>query len=228
LVEIRAAEGGTDAKLLVADLFQIYMKWCRLKGFKAEMSSCSEAKGGFSILEFVVRGKGAYEAFLNEAGGHRFQRTPPTEKRGRRQTSTVTVAVLPLGISGGFHIDPADLRWEAKRGSGAGGQHRNVTESAVRVVHVPTGLAAECQDERSQHRNRKQAMEILEARLAARHEQEMSEKENSQRKNQVGSGMRGDKIRTYRFQDDRAVDHRTGKKVRLSEVLAGNLDLLGK
>jgi len=204
------------------------MKWCRLKGFEAEMSSCAEAKGGFSVLEFTAEGEGAYEAFLDEAGGHRFQRVPPTEKRGRRQTSTVTVAVLPMETPEGFFVDPSELRWETKRGSGAGGQHRNVTESAVRVVHEPTGVSAECQDERSQHRNRKRALEILTARLAARREEEMQASENQQRKKQVGTGMRGDKIRTYRFQDGRAVDHRTGKKVRLSDVLSGDLDRFRK
>lgn len=225
LVEIRAAEGGDDAKLLVGDLLQIYLKWCRIRGFESEVVSTSEAAGGYSIVELLVEGVGAYEAFLDEAGGHRFQRVPPTEKKGRRQTSTVTVAVLSMRRADScLRLDPSDLRWETKRGSGAGGQHRNVTESAVRVVHEPTGLSAECQSARSQHHNRKQALDILTARFEERQQSEASAKENSRRKRQIGRGERGDKIRTYRFQDDRAVDHRTGRKVRLAEVLAGNID----
>jgi len=224
-VEIRSGEGGDDAKLLVGELFQVYARYCRLKGFKVEMSDAAESGKGFSRLEFTVSGKGAREAFMKEAGGHRFQRVPPTEKRGRRQSSSVTVAVLPMVSGREFRIDEKDLLWETKRGSSAGGQHQNVTDSAVRLVHLPTKTAVNCQDERSQHRNRKRALEILRARLYAAHEKEASEKENRVRRKQIGSGERGDKIRTYRFQDGRAVDHRTGKKVRLDDVLAGGLDL---
>lgn len=180
------------------------------------------------MVEFVVSGDGARDAFMNEAGGHRFQRVPPTEKRGRRQTSTVTVAVLPIASETEMRIDQSELSWEVKRGNGAGGQHRNVTESAVRVTHVSTGISATCQDERSQHRNKKRALEILRARLFDKVESESAAEENARRKKQVGSGMRGDKIRTYRYQDGRAVDHRTGRKVRLEDVLSGNLDVFRK
>ncbi len=209
---------------MVNDLFQIYLKWCKIKGFESEKTYASEAGGGYSILEFIVTGKGAYDAFINEAGGHRFQRVPPTEKRGRRQTSTVTVAVLRLKEYN-FSIDEKDLRFENKRGSGPGGQHRNVTESAVRVVHIPTGISAESQSERSQHKNKRQAIKILMARVEELDRKNNQSKENLERKNQIGKGARGDKIRTYRYQDGRAIDHRTGKKVNLNKILNGNLDL---
>ena len=206
------------------DLFQIYLKWCKRKGFKAELADVAESGGGYARLEFTVEGQNAHTAFSNEAGGHRFQREPPTEKRGRRQTSTVTVAVLPMVGKQELKIDDRDLVWETKRGSGSGGQHKNVTDSAVRLVHKPTKIEVNCQDERSQHRNKARALEILRARLYAAEKRARYERESSLRKSQVGSGQRGDKIRTYRFQDYRAVDHRTGRKVNLSDVLSGNLD----
>ncbi len=225
LVEIRAAEGGNDAKLLVRDLFQIYLKWCKINNFKSEISYKSENSGkGYSIIEFIVTGKDVYTAFISEAGGHRFQRVPPTEKRGRVQTSTVTVAVLQLKEYN-FFIDEKELRYETKKGSGAGGQHKNVTESAIKVIHIPTGITAECQDERSQHKNKRQALKILRARLEALDKKDNQLKENSKRKKQIGKGARGDKIRTYRYRDNRAIDHRTGKKVSLSKILNGNLNL---
>lgn len=213
--------------MLVRELFQIYLKWCKLKRFKAELADAAESGGGYARLEFTVEGPDAHAAFCNEAGGHRFQRVPPTEKRGRRQTSTVTVAVLPMVGRQEMRIDERDLIWETKRGSGRGGQHRNVTDSAVRLVHKPTKTEVNCQDERSQHRNKARALEILRARLHAKAKRARYERESRLRKKQVGSGQRGDKIRTYRFQDGRAVDHRTGRKVNLSDVLAGNLDAFG-
>lgn len=225
VVEIRSAEGGDDAKLLVGELFQIYTKYCRSRGLEIEISDAAESGKGFSRLEFIASGRGAKAAFLKEAGGHRFQRVPPTEKRGRRQTSTVTVAVLPMVSKKEFRIDERDLLWETKRGSGSGGQHRNVTDSAVRLVHLPTKVEVNCQDERSQHRNKEKALEILRARLFALQQSKAAAKENRTRRDQIGSGERGDKIRTYRFQDGRAVDHRTGRKVRLEDVLSGSLDL---
>jgi len=181
---------------------------------------------GFSRLEFLAVGPQVYELFLNEAGGHRVQRIPPTEKRGRRQTSTVTVAVLPMVSEIEQSIDPADLEWETKKGGGNGGQNMQKNETSVRIRHIPTGITVVCQDERSQHRNKERALEVLRARLYAKILQDSSSEENAIRKAQVGSGQRGDKIRTYRFQDDRVVDHRSGKKARLSDILAGDLDLL--
>jgi peptide chain release factor 1 len=226
LVEIRAAEGGNDAKLLVNDLFQIYCRWCQRRGFKIEILDSAPDKGGFSRLEFSVKGQGAYEAFLFEAGGHRVQRVPITEKRGRRQTSTVTVAVLPMVGEEEFAIEPLDLDWETKKGGGHGGQNMQKNETAVRLRHIPTGITVCCQDERSQKRNKDRALEVLRARLYAKQLQESSNSENVIRKKQLGSGQRGDKIRTYRFQDNRVVDNKTGKKVQLSDILAGDLDIL--
>jgi len=225
-VEIRSAEGGDDSKLLVNDLFQIYCRWCQRRGFEVEILDSIPVKGGFSRLEFSVEGKGAYEAFLFESGGHRVQRVPPTEKRGRRQTSTVTVAVLPMVGEAEFAISESDIKWETKRSGGHGGQNAQKNETAVVIRHIPTGISVSCQDERSQKRNKERALEVLRARLYALMIQESSDVENRQRKSQVGSGQRGDKIRTYRFQDDRVVDHRTGKKVRLADVLSGDLDIL--
>jgi len=210
--------------LLVKELFQIYLKWCKLKGFTAEVSNVAESGRGYTRIEFIAEGPNAYAEFYKEAGGHRFQRVPPTEKHSRRQTSTVTVAVLPMVKKQELKIDERDLVYETKRGSGAGGQHRNVTDSAVRLVHKPTGIEVNCQNERSQHRNKTQALEILRARLHAAAKEKHYKLESSMRRKQIGSGQRGDKIRTYRFQDGRAIDHRTGKKINLSDVLSGNLD----
>jgi len=228
LVEIRAAEGGNDAKLLVNELFQIYTKWCRRRDFDVEITYAAEAAGGFSRLEFVATGPGACDAFMDETGGHRFQRAPPAEKRGRRQTSTVTVAVLPMRESSLIEISDSDLEWDMHTGTGPGGQHQQRSLTAVRVRHLPTGIEVNCQDNRSQHRNKGRALEIMKARLHAEAQAEQDAEENRKRKGQIGSGMRGDKIRTYRFQDGRAVDHRTGRKVRLSAVLEGDMDAFRK
>jgi peptide chain release factor 1 len=225
-VEVRSAEGGDDSKLLVNDLFQIYCKWCRMKGWDVEILHSMPVKGGFSKLEFSVSGEGSYEGFLSEAGGHRVQRVPPTEKRGRRQTSTVTVAVLPMVGEDEFEICESDLEWETTKGSGPGGQNRQKNETAVRVRHIPTGVVAYCADERSQHRNKSKALAVLRARLYARKMQESLDVENAARKAQVGSGQRGDKIRTYRFQDDIVTNHLNGRKARLTDVLSGNIDTL--
>lgn len=228
LVEIRSGEGGNDAKLLVNELFQIYMKWCKRHDFDVEITYSAEAAGGFSRLEFVATGPGACNAFFDEAGGHRFQRVPPTEKKGRRQTSTVTVAVLPIRESSSLKISEDDLEWDMHTGTGPGGQHQQRSLTAVRLKHLPTGIEVNCQDNRSQRRNKDRALEILKARLHAAAKAADEAKANRKRKCQIGSGMRGDKVRTYRFQDGRAVDHRTGRKVRLSEVLSGNLDAFRK
>jgi len=226
LIEIRAAEGGMDSKLLVGELFQIYCRWCQRKGFEIEILDSAPVSNGFSRLGFLAKGENAYEMFLFEAGGHRVQRVPPTEKRGRRQTSTVTVAVLPMVGEEELAILESDLDWETTKGSGAGGQNRQKNETAVRVRHIPTGTVAYCCDERSQHRNKAKALEVLRARLYAKMMRESQDIENAARKTQVGSGQRGDKVRTYRFQDDRVVDHRIGKKIRLADVLDGDLDAL--
>ena len=171
-------------------------------------------------------GPGAAEVFAREPGGHRCQRVPPNEKRGKVHTSTVTVAVLPEVAPHEFVIDPVDLEWSAMRGSGAGGQHRNVTDSAVRVVHLPTGTAVRCEAERSQAQNRDRALALLRARLAAEVADRATADRAANRRPQVGSGMRGDKVRTYRWQDDVVTDDRSGRRASLRRVLRGELELL--
>lgn len=203
------------------DLFRIYCKWCKRKDFNIEISyQCP------SRLEFIVRGTRAYDNFLPESGGHRFQRVPPTEKRGRRQTSTVTVAVLPIIQDYEIHIDGKDLEWAFSRASKKGGQNVNKLETAVTLKHIPTGITVNCQDERSQKQNKDRALEIMRTRLYAKKLQESADKENAERKAQIGFGQRGDKIRTYREQDDIVTDHTSGKKARLCDVVSGSLDIL--
>jgi len=176
------------------------------------------------FIAFRVTGKGARKAFEHEAGGHRHQRIPPTEKRGRVQTSTVTVAVLPVPSDSEVRIDERDLEWATCRGSGAGGQHRNVTDSAVQLTHLPTKLMVRCESERSQHQNKATALAILRAKLQEAATHAATHERNSTRKTQVGSGQRGDKARTYRHQDDIVTDHTTGKKAQLGRVLRGFLE----
>lgn len=225
MVEIRAAEGGDDAKLLVQDFFQIYCKWCRKSGLKVEISYISEAQMGWFKVEFMVTGPGAYSKFLSEAGGHRIQRIPPTEKRGRKHTSTITIAVLPI-VEYSTDVKECDLEWSTFKSSGPGGQNVNKLETAVRVKHKPSGIVVCCQSERSQKRNKDQAFKLLCSKIYANDVKKSLDKSNAARRSQIGSGQRGDKIRTYRFQDNLVVEHKTGKKTALSEIVAGNLDVL--
>lgn len=177
-------------------------------------------------VTLLVSGRGAARAFHNEAGGHRYQRVPPTEKRGRVHTSTVTVAVLPVPKPHEVCLDTKDLDWKTCRGSGAGGQHRNVTESAVQVTHKPSGLTVRCESERSQHRNKEAALDILRSRLAQQEGEARKTGRNSHRREQVGSGMRGDKRRTIALQRDQVQDHVTGKQMRAKNYLRGQVDEL--
>lgn len=178
------------------------------------------------MIEFVVSGTNVYLDFLSESGGHRVQRIPPTEKHGRRQTSTVTVAVLPVVGINEVKIKDEDLYWDTFRAGGKGGQNVNKVETAVRVKHIPSGMVVCCQDERQQNQNKRKALEILCSRLYVKMMQENTDKENQERKKQIGSGQRGDKIRTYRFQDNIVINHLIGNKVRLEDVLNGDLDSL--
>lgn len=219
MIEIRAAEGGDDAKLLVKDQAAIYAAACKCRHIPVEI--VSERKGQI-VLE--VPGVRAASFFSFESGGHRWQRVPPTEKRGRRHTSTVTVAVLPVLNKEIASLQDKDIEWKATRGSGKGGQHRNVTDSAVQMRHKPTGIAVRIEGTRSQLQNRITARNLLAARVADFNRAALRASRASDRREQVGSGQRGDKIRTIRLQDGVVVDHRSGKRTSTARYLAGHLE----
>lgn len=226
IMEIRAGTGGEEAALFAADLARMYMRYAEEKGWKTEiLSSNPTGLGGYKEIIFLVKGKGAYSRLKYESGVHRVQRVPETEASGRIHTSTATVAVLPEMEDLEVHIDPRDLRIETFRASGAGGQHVNRTDSAVRVTHLPTGLVVSCQDARSQHQNREKALQILRARLYALEQERRQRELGDQRRTQVGTGERSEKIRTYNFPQNRVTDHRIGLTLyRLQDVLDGDLD----
>ena len=226
-LEIRAATGGNESCLFAADLLRMYSRWAEASGRKVErLSSTAGEVGGWKEIISRVSGGGAYGMLKFESGAHRVQRVPETESQGRIHTSVVTVAVLPeAGAEDDIVLRPQDLRVETFRASGAGGQHVNTTDSAVRVTHVPSGVSAECQDDRSQHKNRERAFGVLRARIAAARRRERLEKEAGERRRLVGRGERSDKIRTYNFPQNRVTDHRIGLTLRkLPAVLEGELD----
>ena len=228
VMEIRGGVGGEEAMLFAADLFRMYVMYAESRGWSLEVTSRSETElGGIKTIEFIVEGEGAWSRLKYESGTHRVQRVPVTESSGRIQTSAATVAVLPEAEEVDFHIDPGDLKIDTFRSSGAGGQHINKTESAIRITHLPTGVVVECQDERSQYKNKDRAMQILRTRL---YEAELA-KQNAaiaaQRRSQVGSGDRSERIRTYNFPQGRVTDHRlTGdnKNFAIDSVINGGLD----
>ena len=217
IIELRAAEGGADAKLLVDEQLAIYTRLAVQAHLSLEIV---EIRPGFAS----VRADGAHAAqvFAHEAGGHRFQRIPPTEKRGRVHTSTITVAVLPEPTEVELRLNPTDLDWQTCRGSGAGGQHRNVTASAVQLTYRPTGLMVRCESERSQAQNRRTALALLRAKLWAAQQAATTAARASDRRQQVGSGMRGDKRRTIRVQDGQVHDHVTGQRWRYQDYVRGH------
>jgi peptide chain release factor 1 len=227
IIEIRAGTGGEEAALFVADLFRMYSRFASNHNLALEvMNSNPTGKGGFKEIIFSLTG-GAFVHFKYESGIHRVQRVPETEASGRIHTSAVTVAVLPEADETEVEVNPGDLRIDVFRASGAGGQHVNKTESAVRITHLPSGLVVSCQDERSQHKNKAKAMRVLRARLydamQLKHHNELAK----QRKEQVGSGDRSGKIRTYNFPDQRVTDHRIGLTLHsLDDILDGHLDEL--
>ncbi len=228
VLEIRAGIGGEEGALFAADLLRMYTMYAERRGFSLDIVSINETElGGVKEVVATVEGAGAYSRLKFEAGTHRVQRVPETESSGRIQTSAATVAVMPEAEEVEFNIDPSELQIDTYRSSGAGGQHVNKTESAIRITHLPTGTVVECQDERSQHKNRERAMKILRSRL---YEAEL-EKQNAaiaqERKQQVGSGDRSGKIRTYNFPQNRVTDHRlTGdnKNFNIATVMDGDLD----
>lgn len=226
IMEIRAGTGGEEAALFVADLFRMYSKFAAGRGFKVEvMDSNPTGKGGFKELIFGIEGNGPYTVFKYESGIHRVQRVPETEASGRIHTSAVTVAVLAEADEKEIEIETKDLRIDVYRASGAGGQHVNKTESAVRITHLPTGLVVQCQDERSQHKNKAKAMRVLRARLFDMRQEAQHKEQAKLRKSQVGTGDRSGKIRTYNFLERRVTDHRIGLTLHeLDDILDGHLD----
>jgi peptide chain release factor 1 len=227
-LEIRAGTGGEEASLFAADLFRAYCRYAEIQRWHIEMMSTSlSATGGFKEVVALVQGHGAFSRLKYERGVHRVQRVPTTESQGRIHTSAVTVAVLPEADELEITIDPKELKIDVYRSSGPGGQSVNTTDSAVRVTHLPTNLVVTCQDEKSQHKNKAKAIKILQARLLDRMEQERSQEVSRERKSQVGSGDRSERIRTYNFPQNRVTDHRVGLTLyRLDSVMEGKLDEL--
>jgi peptide chain release factor 1 len=228
IVEIRGAEGGEEANLFAGDLHNMYVAYAARRRWKVETLSLDASDlGGINQVTFVVRGDDAWQHLKFEGGPHRVQRIPVTESQGRVHTSSATVAVLPEVDEVEVSIDERDLDVDVYRSSGAGGQHVNTTDSAVRITHVPSGIVVTMQDERSQLQNRARAMQVLRARLYERAERERNAELADERRSQVGGGGRSEKIRTYNFKENRVTDHRIGFTIyRLSDVLAGDLDLV--
>ena len=228
-VEIRAGAGGDEAAIFAGDLFRMYSRYAETQGWRIEVMNANEGEhGGFKEVIANVSGDGAYGIFKFESGGHRVQRVPETESQGRIHTSACTVAVLPeVPESEAIEINPADLRIDTFRASGAGGQHVNKTDSAIRITHIPTGVVVECQDERSQHKNRAKAMSVLNARLNQMEQDKRAAEEASTRKSLVGSGDRSERIRTYNFPQGRVTDHRINLTLyKLDDVIEGDLGAL--
>lgn len=226
IVEIRGGTGGEESSLFAYDLFRMYSMYAERKGYRIEVVSLNETGlGGYKEVSFIVSGQGAYSRFKFESGTHRVQRVPQTESSGRIHTSAATVAVLPEADDVEVDINPNDLEIDTFRSSGAGGQHINKTSSAIRITHKPTGMVVECQDERSQYKNKDKALKVLKSRLLKMEQDKQNEAIASDRRSQVGSGDRSEKIRTYNFPQSRLTDHRIGLTLyKLDEVMNGNLD----
>jgi len=225
ILEIRAGTGGEEAALFAADLFRMYSRYAETKRWIVDViESNSSSSGGFKEIVSMIRGKGAFNNFKYESGIHRVQRVPETEAQGRVHTSAVTVAVLPEAEDVELELNPADIKVDVFRSSGPGGQSVNTTDSAVRVTHLPTGIIATCQDEKSQIKNKVQAMKVLKARILDAMVREQDEKRAAQRKDQVGSGDRSGRIRTYNFPQGRMTDHRIGLTLyRLESIMSGDI-----
>lgn len=226
IVEIRAGVGGEEAALFANSLTRMYTMYAERKRWRVEVANLNETElGGIKEVSFIVEGEGAYSRLKFESGVHRVQRVPETESGGRIHTSTVTVAVLPEVDEVEFELNPIDLKIDTFRSSGAGGQHINKTESAIRITHLPSGVVVECQDERSQYKNKERAMQILRSRLYEEELRRQTDSIASERRSQVGSGMRNERIRTYNFPQGRLTDHRIGLTLyKLEDVMDGDLD----
>ena len=228
IVEIRGGVGGEEAALFAADLFRMYSRYAEKQGWKTELISANMTEiGGYKEISFMVSGFGAYSRLKYESGTHRVQRVPVTESGGRIHTSAVTVAVLPEAEEVEVDIAPNDLRIDTYCASGAGGQYVNRTETAIRITHLPTGIVVQCQDEKSQLKNKEKAMKVLRARILDRARQEQEQAVAADRRSQVGSGDRSERIRTYNFPQGRVTDHRIGLTLhRIDDILNGELDEL--
>ena len=226
IIEIRGGAGGEEASLFAAVLYRMYTMYAESSGFKVELLSANETElGGFKEVSFMVEGEGAYSRFKFESGVHRVQRVPETEAQGRIQTSTATVAVLPEVEDVDFELNMDELEITRHRSAGAGGQHVNKTESAVRIIHIPTGITVDCQDERSQIKNKDKALKIMKSRLADMYNREKEQAVASERRSQVGTGDRSERIRTYNYPQGRITDHRIGFTIHsLENFLNGRMD----
>ena len=226
IIEIRGGAGGEEAALFAGSLFRMYTMYAESRRYSVEITNANETElGGYKEISFMINGAGAYSRFKYESGVHRVQRVPDTETQGRVHTSTVTVAVLPEADEVEFELHPADLKIDTFRSSGAGGQHINKTSSAIRVTHIPTGTVVECQDERSQFKNKDKALRVLRARLYDAEKAKADAAVASDRKAQVGTGDRSERIRTYNYPQGRVTDHRIGLTLyKLDSILNGNID----
>lgn len=228
VMEIRAGTGGEEAALFAGDLFRMYQRYAESRGWGIDITNSSiTGLGGFKEIVFLVEGNGAYSQLKFESGAHRVQRVPATEASGRIHTSAVTVAVLPEAEEVDLRIDPKDVRFDVYRSSGPGGQSVNTTDSAVRLTHIPTGIVVTCQDEKSQHKNRAKAFRVLRSRILDARREEQAKEISEKRRNQVGSGDRSERIRTYNFPQNRVTDHRIGLTLRrLDSILDGDIQEL--
>lgn len=226
IVEIRGGAGGEEAALFAGVLYRMYSMYAVKKGYKTETVNINETElGGYKEISFMITGEGAYSRLKYESGVHRVQRVPETETQGRVHTSTVTVAVLPEADDVEVDINPTDLQIDTFRSSGAGGQHINKTESAIRITHIPTGLVVECQDERSQYKNKDKAMKVLKSRLLEAERAKQHSEVAQERRSQVGTGDRSERIRTYNYPQGRVTDHRIGLTLyKIDDILNGNID----
>ena len=226
IVEIRGGAGGEESALFSAVLFRMYTMYAERRGYRVEVVNANETElGGYKEISFMIEGEGAYSRFKFESGVHRVQRVPETESQGRVHTSTTTVAVLPEAEDVELEIDPKDLKIDTFRSSGAGGQHINKTSSAIRVTHLPTGTVVECQDERSQYKNKDKALKVLKSRLLKEKQDKQASEIAADRKSQVGTGDRSERIRTYNYPQGRLTDHRIGLTLyKLEDILNGSLD----